>query len=60
MKKLKLMLFSMLMGLLLGRYYSVFTGKLLPEYIRTAYLSFKFSNFFKQQADIITAEEKLQ
>jgi hypothetical protein len=54
------MLFSMLMGLLLGRYYSIFTGKLLPEYIRTAYLSFKFSNFANNKADIITAEEKLQ
>ena len=60
MKKLKLMLFSMLMGLLLGRYYSIFMGKLLPEYIRTAYLSFKFSNFSNNKADIITAEEKLQ
>jgi hypothetical protein len=60
MKKLKLMLFSMFMGLLLGRYYSIFTGKLLLEYIRTAYLSFKFSNFANNKADIITAEEKLQ
>jgi len=47
------------MGLLLGRYCSIFMGKLLPEYIRTAYLSFKFSNS-NNKADIITAEEKLR
>lgn len=60
MKKLKLMLSGIVMGLLLGSYYSIFTGKLLLEYIRTAYLSFKFRNFSNNKADIITAEEKLQ
>jgi hypothetical protein len=60
MKKFKLMLFSILMALLLGSYYSIFTGKLLLEYIRSAYLSFKFKNFGNNKADIITAEEKLR
>ncbi len=45
MKKIELMLLSIVMGLLLGRYYSLVPRKLLFEYILTAYLSFKFSNF---------------
>jgi hypothetical protein len=39
MKKLTLILLSIAMGLLLGRYYSLVPRKLLMEYILAAFLS---------------------
>lgn len=44
MKKLTLVLLSIATGLLLGRYYSLVTRKMLLEYIITACLSLEFIN----------------
>jgi hypothetical protein len=42
MKKIVLILLSISMGLLLGRYYSLIPRKLLLEYILAAYLTARF------------------
>jgi hypothetical protein len=52
MKKLTLILLSMAMGLLLGRYYSLIPRKMLMEYILTAYLSVRFIN--SHEGNLIT------
>jgi thiamine transporter ThiT len=52
MKKLTLILLSMVMGLLLGRYYSLVPRKMLMEYILAAYLSVRFIN--SHEGNLIT------
>ena len=44
MKKMTLILLSIAMGLLLGRYYSLVPRKMLMEYLLAAYLSVRFVN----------------
>ena len=44
MKKKTLILLSIIMGLLLGRYYSLVPRKMLMEYLLAAYLSVRFVN----------------
>jgi hypothetical protein len=44
MKEMILILLSIAMGLLLGRYYSLIPRKLLMEYILAVYLSVKFKS----------------
>jgi hypothetical protein len=52
MKKLTLILLSMAVGLLLGRYYSLVPRKMLMEYILAAYLSVRFIN--SHEGNLIT------
>ena len=44
MKKKTLILLSIIMGLLLGSYYSLVPRKMLMEYLLAAYLSVRFVN----------------
>jgi hypothetical protein len=44
MKKLTLILLSIAMGLLLGRFYSFVPRKMLMEYILAAFLTVRFIN----------------
>ena len=44
MKKLTLILLSITIGLLLGRYYSLVPRKMLMEYLLAAYLSVRLIN----------------
>ena len=52
MKKLILTLLSIVMGLLLGRYYSLVPREMLMEYIMFAYLSVRLIN--NDEGDLIT------
>ena len=54
MKKLTLILLSIVMALLLGRYYSLIPRKMLMEYILAAYLSVRFIN--NDESNLITTE----
>jgi hypothetical protein len=55
MKKLTLILLSIAMGLLLGRYYSLVPKKLLLEYLLAAYLSIKFIS--NDEVNLIPAQK---
>jgi len=55
MKKLTLILLSIVMALLLGRYYSLIPRKMLMEYILAACLSVKFIN--NNAGDLITIKK---
>ena len=56
MKKLTLILLSIAIGLLLGRYYSLVQKELLLEYLLAAYLSIKFIS--NDEVNLISAQEK--
>ncbi|MGV8057467.1 MAG: hypothetical protein AB2L12_05465 [Smithellaceae bacterium] len=61
MKKLTLILFSIVMGLLFGRYYSLVPRKLLTEYVTAAFLSFKFGKLESNNAvNLIPLEESVK
>ena len=55
MKKLTLILLSIAVGLLLGRYYSLVPRKMLMEYLLAAYLSVRFIN--SHQNNLITVKK---
>jgi hypothetical protein len=57
MKKLTLILLSIAMGLLLGRYYSLVPRKLLLEYILAAYLSVRFIFINNDEGNLITVKK---
>ena len=56
MKMLTLTLFSIAMGLLFGRYYSLVPKKMLLDYILFAYLSVKLTNN-NDEGDLITVRK---
>jgi hypothetical protein len=61
MKKLTLVLLSIVAGLLLGRYYSLVPKKLLLEYLLACYLSFRLSKLVNNNAgSLLTVQEKFQ
>lgn len=61
MKKLALILLSIVSGLLLGRYYSLIPKKLLLEYLLAAYMAFGLSKLTNNNVDnLITVQEKFQ
>jgi hypothetical protein len=58
MKKLTLTLLSIIMGLLLSRYYSIVPRKMLVEYIMAVYLSIRFIN--NDEGKLITVENNFK
>jgi hypothetical protein len=54
MKKMILILLSIAMGLLLGRYFSLVPRKLLMEYILAAFLAVRFIN--SNEGNLITVK----
>jgi hypothetical protein len=58
MKKLTLIVLSIIAGLLLGRYYSLVPKKLLLEYLLAFYLSFRLSKLVNNNGgNLITVQE---
>jgi hypothetical protein len=58
MKKIALILLSIVAGLLLGRYDSLIPRQLLLEYILAAYLSFRLSKWANNdEGNLIPVEE---
>lgn len=55
MKKLTLTLLSIIIGLLLGRYYSLIPRKIIMEYLLAAYRSVRFIN--NDEGDLITVRK---
>ena len=55
MKKLTLILLSIAMGLLFGRYHSLVPRKMLMEYLLAAYLSVRFIN--SHEGNLITVKK---
>ena len=55
MKKMTLILLSIAMGLLLGRYYSLVPRKMLMEYLLATYLSVRFIN--SHEGNLITVKK---